>query len=153
MFSNHWLLTNHFPMTMFFEPIHRWHYFQADMHFCAAKCCEDQTSSIDTVQGCVERCSVPLNKAQRYVHTELEGFQGRLQRCVMVVISTEKVKIPFAWQFLPVFQQCNDDIKNQMPPTPSDSEVTKYTAQFERCAIKCMNNLSVDKKSTIQFSR
>ncbi|KAJ6641340.1 Protein FAM136A [Pseudolycoriella hygida] len=91
---------------------------QADMHFCAAKCCEDKTSSIDSVQACVERCSVPLNKAQRYVHTELEGFQGRLQRCVM---------------------QCNDEIKNQMPPSPSEGEVAKYTNQFERCAIKCVD--------------
>lgn len=55
------------------------------MHLCAAKCCEDKKSSIDSVQGCVERCSTPLNKAQRYVHMELEGFQGRLQRCVMVI--------------------------------------------------------------------
>lgn len=54
------------------------------MHLCAAKCCEDKYSSIDTVQGCVDRCSTPLNKSQRYVQTELEGFQGRLQRCVMV---------------------------------------------------------------------
>lgn len=55
------------------------------MHFCAAKCCEDKTASMDTVQGCVERCSTPLNRAQRYLQTELEGFQGRLQRCVMVI--------------------------------------------------------------------
>lgn len=55
------------------------------MHLCAAKCCQDKMSSIDSVQGCVERCSTPLNKAQRYVHTELEAFQGRLQRCVMVI--------------------------------------------------------------------
>lgn len=54
------------------------------MHLCAAKCCEDRHSSIDLVQGCVERCSGPMTKAQRYVHTEVEEFQGRLQRCVMV---------------------------------------------------------------------
>ena len=54
------------------------------MHKCAAKCCDDKFSSIDTVQGCIERCSAPLNQAQQFVHTELEGFQGRLQRCVMV---------------------------------------------------------------------
>lgn len=64
-------------------------FFQADMHNCAAKCCEDKLSSIDSVQGCIERCSTPLNKAQRYVHTELEGFQGRLQRCVMVILDWE----------------------------------------------------------------
>lgn len=54
------------------------------MHYCAAKCCEDKGGSIDSVQGCVDRCSTPLNRAQRYVQTEFEGFQGRLQRCVMV---------------------------------------------------------------------
>lgn len=36
-------------------------------------------------------------------------------------------------------QQCNDDIKVQMPPTPNESEIAKYTNQFERCAIKCVD--------------
>lgn len=58
--------------------------FQVDMHHCAAKCCEDKTASIESVQRCVEKCSLPLTKAQRYVHNELESYQGRLQRCVMV---------------------------------------------------------------------
>lgn len=26
-----------------------------------------------------------------------------------------------------------------MPPTPSETEITKYTNQFERCAIKCVD--------------
>lgn len=54
------------------------------MHLCAAKCCDDKSASIDTVQGCIERCSQPESRAQRYIHSEMEGFQGRLQRCVMV---------------------------------------------------------------------
>lgn len=62
-----------------------WFYSKGDMHRCAARCCDDQTSGIDSVQGCVERCSNPVNRAQQFVHTELEGFQGRLQRCVMVI--------------------------------------------------------------------
>uniref|UniRef100_A0A0K8TPY8 Protein FAM136A n=1 Tax=Tabanus bromius TaxID=304241 RepID=A0A0K8TPY8_TABBR len=91
---------------------------QAEMHRCAAMCCEEQTASLDTVQRCVERCSIPLTKAQKYVHTELEGFQGRLQRCVM---------------------QCNDDVKVKMSPSPSEMEIAKYTDEFERCAIKCVD--------------
>ncbi|XP_026461642.1 protein FAM136A-like [Ctenocephalides felis] len=91
---------------------------QADMHRCAAKCCEDKDSSLSSVQSCVERCSGPLNKAQQYVQGELEGFQGRLQRCVM---------------------QCNDDIKDMMGPTPSDKDVDKFTHKFESCAIKCVD--------------
>lgn len=57
---------------------------QADMHLCAAKCCEDKNGSIDSVEGCIERCSAPLNRAQKYVQKELGDYQGRLQRCVMV---------------------------------------------------------------------
>lgn len=60
--------------------------FQKDMHLCAAKCCDDKSASIDTVQSCIERCSQPVNRAQRYIHSEMEGFQGRLQRCVMVCL-------------------------------------------------------------------
>lgn len=88
------------------------------MHLCAAKCCEDRQSSIESVQKCVEKCSLPLTRSQRYVHQELEGFQGRLQRCVM---------------------DCNDQIKDKMPPNPTDSDITKYTGQFERCAVKCVD--------------
>lgn len=51
----------------------------------------------------------------RYVQSELERVQGRLQRCVM---------------------DCNDSIKDRMPANPSETEVAKYTGEFERCAIK-----------------
>lgn len=60
---------------------------QTDMHLCAAKCCQDDTSSVDSVQRCVDRCSTPLTRAQNYVQHELGEFQGRLQRCVMVGIT------------------------------------------------------------------
>lgn len=57
---------------------------QNEMHLCAAKCCQDGTSSVDSVQRCVDRCSAPMTRAQNYVQHELGEFQGRLQRCVMV---------------------------------------------------------------------
>lgn len=60
--------------------------FQNEMHLCAAKCCQDGTSSVDSVQRCVDRCSAPMTRAQNYVQHELGEFQGRLQRCVMVSI-------------------------------------------------------------------
>ena len=91
---------------------------QTEMHLCAAKCCQDMTCSVDSVQRCVERCSQPLTNAQNYVQNELGEFQGRLQRCVM---------------------QCNDDIKVKMPADPSAADVSKYTGQFERCAVQCVD--------------
>lgn len=55
-----------------------------DMHLCAAKCCDDKSSSIESVQRCVQNCSTGVTKAERYVHHQLQDFQNRLQRCVMV---------------------------------------------------------------------
>lgn len=60
---------------------------QGDMHLCAAKCCDDKNASMDNVQGCIERCSAPVNRAQQYLQKELGEYQGRLQRCVMVIIT------------------------------------------------------------------
>ncbi|XP_055379470.1 protein FAM136A [Condylostylus longicornis] len=91
---------------------------QVEMHRCAAKCCEDQNSSVDVVQRCVERCTTPVTRAQRFVQNELESYQQRLQRCVM---------------------QCNDDIRAEMSPNPNETEVARYTDKFERCAIKCVD--------------
>lgn len=91
---------------------------QAEMHLCAAKCCEDKHGSIDSVQGCIERCSAPVNRAQQYVQKELGEYQGRLQRCVM---------------------QCNDEIKLEMPANPNEEEISKYTSKFERCAVQCVD--------------
>lgn len=92
--------------------------FQVAMHLCAAKCCENTSSSMDTVQNCVERCSLPLNRAQNYVQNELQYFQKRLQRCVM---------------------DCNDSVRDRMPASPSNDEITKFTNEFEHCAKQCVD--------------
>lgn len=110
------------------------------MHKCAAKCCEDQTSSIDSVQRCVDRCAAPLTSAQKYVHKELEEFQGRLQRCVMVrEVNFDQAQFLLSTMYLSYDQQCNDDVKVQMSANPSEDEIAKFTAQFERCAVKCVD--------------
>lgn len=75
------------------------------MHRCAAKCCDDNSVSLEYVQRCVENCGTSLIKAQTYVQKELESLQNRLQRCVM---------------------DCNDTVKDKMGHNPSDSEVVFY---------------------------
>ncbi|KAJ9579627.1 hypothetical protein L9F63_004706 [Diploptera punctata] len=92
---------------------------QADMHRCAASCCENNDLSVERVHQCVENCSLHLNNAQKYVHGEFEHFQNRLQRCVM---------------------QCNDEIRDKMGPKPTDAEVNRYSLDFERCAVKCVDS-------------
>jgi len=92
---------------------------QGDMHRCASRCCDDSSSSIDKVHGCIEQCSVPLQKAQHYVQTQMSDIQERLQRCVM---------------------QCQDKIKDKVGPDTTEGEVQAYKAQFEECAIKCVDD-------------
>ncbi|XP_046746370.1 protein FAM136A-like [Diprion similis] len=91
---------------------------QGDMHRCAARCCDNETYSMQKVHNCVENCSTPLNKAQNYVQGELERVQTRLQRCVM---------------------ECNDSIKDQMSPNPTQDEVNRFSDSFEKCATKCVD--------------
>lgn len=54
------------------------------MYNCSAKCCQDMNASTESVARCIDRCSLPVTKAQSYVQHELGEFQGRLQRCIMV---------------------------------------------------------------------
>uniref|UniRef100_A0A336L1V4 CSON003048 protein n=1 Tax=Culicoides sonorensis TaxID=179676 RepID=A0A336L1V4_CULSO len=91
---------------------------QVEMHLCAAKCCENQNASLDSVQSCVERCSLPLTRAQSYVQNELQYYQKRLQRCVM---------------------DCNDQVRDRMGPNPSNDDIQKYTNEFEKCAKTCVD--------------
>lgn len=88
------------------------------MHMCAAKCCEDKSRPMDSVQNCIERCTLPVTKAQNYVQTEMQYFQKRLQRCVM---------------------DCNDTVRDKMPANPTQDQVDRYTNEFERCATKCVD--------------
>lgn len=45
------------------------------MHRCSVKCCENTSAGLDETQNCLERCSIPVNKAQTYLHKELQMFQ------------------------------------------------------------------------------
>lgn len=85
------------------------------MHLCAAKCCEDKNGSIDAVQGCIERCSAPVNRAQQYVQKELGEYQGRLQRCVMVnlaLFSEQFRSCIFLFVIILVYFLCNNNCIN-----------------------------------------
>lgn len=66
---------------------------EKDMHLCAAKCCDSQTSSIEDVHRCVERCQESTMMAQKFVQSELERFQESLSRCVL---------------------QCQDEVKDKV---------------------------------------
>ena len=45
------------------------------MYRCSASCCENKDLTMDEVQRCIDRCSEPINKAQTFMQTELQGLQ------------------------------------------------------------------------------
>lgn len=91
---------------------------QADMHRCSVKCCENSDATMEGVQQCLETCSAPFMRAQKFLQIELESYQSRLQRCVM---------------------DCNDQIKDKIGPNPKPEDMNQFTQQFERCAEKCVD--------------
>ncbi|XP_068202357.1 protein FAM136A isoform X2 [Palaemon carinicauda] len=92
---------------------------QRSMHLCSADCCDRKESSVDQVHRCIESCSTPLTQAQSFVQNELSQFQERLQRCVMV---------------------CQDRVRDQVNADTSESQVAVYKAEFEGCAMQCVDD-------------
>ena len=92
---------------------------EREMHLCAADCCSNQSASINEVIECKERCEINTRKAQVFVQGELERFQESLSRCVL---------------------SCQDDIKDKVTPNTPQSEIEKYRAEFDACAIKCCDS-------------
>jgi len=92
---------------------------QRSMHLCAADCCSKSETSVDATHRCIENCSTPLTQAQTYVQNELSQFQERLQRCVMV---------------------CQDRVRDQVTNNTSETQVNQYKAEFEVCAMQCVDD-------------
>lgn len=74
---------------------------------------------MDQVMQCVERCSRDLSRGQNYVQNELTQFQERLQRGVLM---------------------CQDRVRESMSGNPTDSELRRHKADFEACAVACVDH-------------
>lgn len=102
---------------------------QMDMHLCAAKCCDDRSSSIETVQRCVQNCSTGVTKAERYVHHQMQDFQNRLQRCVMV--REEQLMLLIAWRLTSstsLTSNAMTTLRESCPQTPRTQRLTNIPA-------------------------
>uniref|UniRef100_A0A0K8TK07 Protein FAM136A n=1 Tax=Lygus hesperus TaxID=30085 RepID=A0A0K8TK07_LYGHE len=91
---------------------------QANMHRCAARCCDSTTDSMEQVHNCVQKCSVTLKEAEAIVQNEFNSTQERFQRCVM---------------------DCNDTVRDRIGTSPTESEMVKHQNDFESCASKCVD--------------
>ena len=51
------------------------------MYKCSARCCENPHYSLTDVQSCVEKCSIPINRSQEAVQSELQRYQVLQMNC------------------------------------------------------------------------
>ncbi|KAH8277581.1 hypothetical protein KR018_001684 [Drosophila ironensis] len=90
---------------------------KSKMHVCAARCCDDEKGTLESVQNCIEKCAAPLMDAQDYLQHELGQFQNRLQSCV---------------------RDCNTDARSSLPRNPNDSDMSRSQHLFENCTGNCV---------------
>ncbi|KAH8353924.1 hypothetical protein KR067_003273 [Drosophila pandora] len=91
---------------------------QSRMHVCAARCCDDERGTLESVQNCIEKCAAPLMDAQDYLQHELGQFQNRLQNCV---------------------RDCNSDARSSLPNNPNDRDMSRSQHLFENCTGNCVD--------------
>ena len=53
---------------------------QRQSFMCSANCCDDLTATTETFQRCLQKCNIPVQRANQGVKNELQRFQARIQR-------------------------------------------------------------------------
>lgn len=89
------------------------------MHKCAAKCCQDRNSSMESVQYCISSCSKDVAAASQIVQEEMANYQNRLNRCAM---------------------DCEDKVKDQVPANAKTDQLDRYRSVYEGCVVKCIDS-------------
>ena len=89
------------------------------MHRCAAKCCDNTSSSMESVQTCVQDCSKELVGANNYVQRELSYFQKRLERCDA---------------------DCQDRVRDKVSVETKPENLEKFKGVYEDCIFKCIDS-------------
>ncbi|XP_060072512.1 protein FAM136A-like [Ylistrum balloti] len=92
---------------------------EAEMYRCNLKCVENQSYTVEDKDRCLERCSSRMMQIQKYVQSEMEAYQNRLQRCAM---------------------DCQDKARDKLSGSPKESEFDKIRGEMEKCMIKCADS-------------
>ncbi|XP_075214024.1 protein FAM136A-like [Lycorma delicatula] len=90
----------------------------ADMHTCAARCCQSKDDSLETVYNCVENCRLPVDHAWSFVESELINFHEKLSQCL---------------------DQCN--AKSKWMSQNSEVQLTRSTKEMEDCTTRCVDQM------------
>jgi len=87
---------------------------QGDMFRCSAHCCDNKDSSQQEIQRCLDKCSGPALKADKFMQEQMQEMQDRFQRCAM---------------------SCADKVKDRARSGESTSERSRV--EMETCVAKC----------------
>ncbi|XP_069140215.1 protein FAM136A-like [Argopecten irradians] len=90
---------------------------EAEMYKCNLKCVENKSYTVEDKDRCLERCSSRMMQIQKYVNSEMENYQNRIQRCAM---------------------DCQDKARDQMTSKKGDAD--KIRGEMEQCMIKCADS-------------
>lgn len=107
-------------MTTLVEDLDKSHLrkLHADMHTCAAKCCQNKEDSLESVYSCVENCRMPVDHAWSFVESELINFHEKLSGCL---------------------EQCN--AKSKWISQNSEVQLTRSTKEMEECTTRCVDQM------------
>ncbi|ESO02112.1 hypothetical protein HELRODRAFT_161348 [Helobdella robusta] len=89
---------------------------QKDMYKCSMNCYNDGNQSMESVQRCIDLCSMPVQHSHEAINQELQSFQDRLYRCSL---------------------DCQDSVKDKVNSTSSASDYAKHRTELEQCVLKC----------------
>ena len=102
---------------------------QGDMFRCSANCCDNKSVSQGELQRCLEKCSVPAMKADKFMQEQIQDIQDRFQRCAM---------------------SCADKVKDRAGFGADASTQEKSRAEMEACVGKCGDEML---KTLPQFTK
>ena len=85
------------------------------MFRCSANCCDNRSSSQAELSRCLEACSIPAMKADKFMQEQIQDIQNRFQRCAM---------------------SCADKIKDKSGVS-GDMSQQQNRAEMEACVGQC----------------
>eukprot|EP00195_Chlamydomonas_chlamydogama_P004866 CAMPEP_0202901382 /NCGR_PEP_ID=MMETSP1392-20130828/14223_1 /ASSEMBLY_ACC=CAM_ASM_000868 /TAXON_ID=225041 /ORGANISM="Chlamydomonas chlamydogama, Strain SAG 11-48b" /LENGTH=141 /DNA_ID=CAMNT_0049587937 /DNA_START=71 /DNA_END=496 /DNA_ORIENTATION=- len=104
---------------------------QKQAFLCCAQCC-DNTTNMQQVQSCVERCTSGPAQFQKIIQANMAEFQERFQRCVFRCQDLAKESMSFdatpaeqslaEQKFKTCFDACGKEFQAKIPKLRADIE-------------------------------
>jgi hypothetical protein len=88
---------------------------QKNIYLKMASCCD--IDNPNNREECLQRTTIPIQKAQQLIQNEMNSFQNRLQRCSMA---------------------CEDDVKDKFDIT-NEKDMDKIQKYHLNCASQCVD--------------